>query len=119
MKGVIRWVAFIFMILFSLAGMVQWNDPDAILWMGIYAIPCAACLFYFLGRFNTLLGLFLGIVYSIGGIIVWPDIYEGIILEEGNLENIERGREALGLFIIASIMFILTLHTWVTKRSKV
>jgi hypothetical protein len=119
MKGILKWLVFLWMILFALAGIVQWNDPDALVWMLIYAIPCAACMFYFLGRFKVLFGLVSGIVYGLGGILLWPDIYEGIGLEDGNLENFERGREAPGLFIIAGIMLILSLQTWVAKRSKI
>lgn len=119
MKGFYRWLAFACMILFALASIVQLNDPDAFIWIVIYAIPSLACLFFFLHRFKYLIGLLLGISYVIGGILVWPETYEGITLEGGNLENIERGREALGLFIIALVMFMFTYRTWAEKRSKI
>ncbi|NNJ88435.1 MAG: hypothetical protein HKP53_03465 [Eudoraea sp.] len=119
MKEFFRWLALAFAILFALACFVQLNDPDAFIWIVIYAIPCLASLSFFLRRFNYTIGLLLGIGYFIGGIVVWPESYEGILLDDGNLENIERGREALGLFIIALMMFIFTYRTRAEKRSKI
>ncbi len=119
MKGFYRWLAFACMILFALACFVQLNDPDAFIWIVIYAIPCLASLFFFLHRFNYLIGMLLCISYVVGGILVWPETFEGITLEGGNLENIERGREALGLFIIALVMLIYAYRTWAEKRSKI
>ena len=119
MKSFYQWLAFACMILFALACFVQLNDPDAFIWIVIYGIPCLASLFFFLHRFNYRIGLLLGISYFIGGILVWPETYEGITLEGGNLENIERGREALGLFIITLVMLMYTYRTWAQKRSKI
>lgn len=119
MKGFFRWLAFACMILFAVASFVQWNDPDALIWIVIYAIPCVASLFFFLNRFYYPIGVLLCITYCFGGILVWPESYEGITLQEGNIENIERGREALGLLIIAMVMLIYTLRAWATKRSKI
>jgi len=118
-KEFFRWLAFICMILFALACFVQLNDPDSLIWIVIYAIPSVASLLFFLNRFKYPIGALLFIFYCIGGILVWPESYEGITLENGNLENIERGREALGLFIIALVMLGFTYRTWAEKRSKI
>jgi len=119
MREFFRWLAFACMILFAMACFVQLNDPDAFIWIVIYAIPCVASLFFFLRRFNYPIGALLCLSYCIGGILVWPESYEGLTLAKGNLENIERGREALGLFIIALVMLIITYRTWAEKRSKI
>lgn len=119
MKEFLRWFAFACMILFALACFVQWNDPDPIIWIMVYAIPSVASLLFFLHRFNYRIGALLFISYCVGGILVWPATFEGILLEKGNFENIERGREALGLFIIALVMLVFTYQTWAEKRSKI
>jgi hypothetical protein len=104
-------MSLIFMVLFALAAIVQWNDPDAWLWYFIYGIPCIASLVFFLGRFNYKVGWVLFLVYAVAAYFIWPDKFEGIALGEGEDIHIEKGREALGLLLVSLVMLVYTLIT--------
>ncbi len=97
-------------ILFVIAAIVQYNDPDAALWYFIYGIAALASILFYLNRLHFALALVLGIAYIIGAIFLWPEKWEGLSIGEGNIDNIERGREALGLLITGLIMFMYALR---------
>lgn len=107
MKSVIKAIALIFALLFIVAAVLQYNDPDTLLWVIFYGVAAAACLLFLFDRFQPILGLILGVVYLAGAFWVWPEKFEGVSIGQGDIENIERGREALGLLITAAIMFFL------------
>lgn len=107
MKAISKGVALIFALLFITAAILQYNDPDALLWISFYGAAAVACLLYLLNRFQPILGLILGLVYLTATLWVWPEKFEGVRIGEGDIENIERGREALGLLIVAGVMFFL------------
>lgn len=100
-------VVLIFALLFITSAILQYNDPDALLWISFYGVAAVACLLYLFNRFPPILGLILGLVYLAASIWVWPEKFEGVTIGEGDIENIERGREALGLLIVAVVMFFL------------
>ncbi len=84
------------------------------MWYAIYGVAALASLLFFLNKFQPVLGVVLGILYLGGTIYIWPEKYEGVTIGEGDIVNIERGREALGLLITALIMFI---YAWRVKKS--
>ena len=108
-------VALLFTLLFGWAAFLQNNDPDALLWYSFYGVAAIACLLFFFNRFQRILGFLLGVVYLAGTLWIWPEKFEGVEIGEGNIENVERGREALGLLIAALIMFFLA---WQAKNKK-
>lgn len=119
MNRYLRVLSLVFMLLFGWAALVQLNDPDAYYWIVIYAIPCIASLCFYFGKLHFLVGSILGIIYAIATFAIWPTTFEGIFLDEANIDNVERGREALGLLIIAIVMFFYAHWIRVHKRSKV
>lgn len=106
-KRVLRLVALLFALLFIAAAIVQYNDPDPFIWIMFYGIAAVACLLFFANRFPPALGFILAAIYLVSAIRVWPEQFEGVSIGSGDIENIERGREALGLLIMALVMLFL------------
>jgi hypothetical protein len=110
MKTFFRIFALVFTILFMLAVFVQYNDPDAFLWYLVYGVAAVASLLFFLGKLNYYLAAFLCTGYLLGSFLIWPEIFEGITIDEGDIINVERGREAIGLLLISVVMLIYALR---------
>jgi Na+/proline symporter len=108
MKKFSKILALIFALLFIWAAFVQHNDPDALLWYAIYGVAAGACLLFYFDRFHPVLGIILATLYLIQTFLVWPDKFEGFTIGEGDIENIERGREAGGLLISGLFMIFLS-----------
>ncbi len=109
MKSISKGVVLVFTLLFITAAVLQHNDPDALLWISFYGVAALACLLFLFDRFQPILGFLLGLVYLVAAFWVWPEKFEGVKIGDGDIENIERGREALGLLIVAGVMFFLAL----------
>jgi len=115
MKTVVKIIALLFTILFVWAAYVQHNDPDALMWYGIYGIAALASLLYVFGKLPYYVALLLFIAYLVGVVAFWPSEFEGVSLGTGDINNIEQGRESLGLLINALVMLI---YAWQLKGSK-
>lgn len=117
MYKISRILALIFAALFIWAGILQHNDPDALLWYAIYGVAALACILYYFNRFHFILGLILGLIYLVETYLVWPEKWEGFEIGQGDIENIERGREAGGLLIAGLFMLFLAWCAYRNKRS--
>lgn len=117
MKIIFKILAVIFTAMFIYAIYVQTNDPDATLWYLLYGVAALASVLFLMNKlpFTIAVVLFLG--YVIGCAVVWPEQYEGITIGEGNIKNIEEGREALGMLITAGIMLIYAFGVKASKKS--
>lgn len=115
-RKAVRIAALAFALLFIFSAIVQYNDPDPFLWIILYVTAAVACLVFFVNRFTVILGLVLGVIYLAGAIWVWPEQFEGVNIGSGDIENIERGREALGLIIVSGVMFFFA---WKSRSKKV
>lgn len=106
MNAFFKILGFVFTALFIYAVVVQYNDPDATKWYAMYGMAALASLLFALGKLRFLWALFLGVFFLGFAIYSWPAKFEGVTIGEGDIVNIERGREALGLIISAVLMFI-------------
>ncbi|GMN08201.1 hypothetical protein MTsPCn5_35900 [Croceitalea sp. MTPC5] len=109
MNKFLKILAFVFMALFSYAAVVQHNDPDAVKWYAIYGMAAFASLLFALGNLRLFWALLLAIFYFGLAIYTWPEKFEGVTIGEGDIVNIERGREALGLLIAGIAMSIYAI----------
>jgi len=119
MKNLFKFLSLLFTLLFIWAAYVQYNDPDALLWYAIYGVAAAASLFFYLGKLNFTGAIILCGIYFIATYVIWPEQYEGLTIGNGDIENIERGRESLGLLIVALVMLIYALRLRLVNKSKV
>ncbi|HMB64801.1 MAG TPA: transmembrane 220 family protein [Eudoraea sp.] len=117
MKTLFKILALVFALLFLLAALVQYNDPDAFLWYVIYGIAALVSLFFFFGRMYYVIPAILCILYLIGTFWAWPETFEGVEIGGGDIDNIERGREALGLLITSVVMLMFALRIRFAGRS--
>ncbi len=110
MNTFFRIFALVFALLFLLAVAVQYNDPDALIWYIVYGLAAIASLLFFFGKLKYYMAALLCTAYLLGSFIVWPEVYEGLTIGEGDIVNVERGREAIGLLLISAIMLIYALR---------
>ncbi len=96
---------FVFTILFVWAAALQYNDPDPYFWYSGYGIAAFASMAFAIHKLTFAVAILLMVAYLIGGIISWPASYEGVAIGQGDIKNIEEGREALGLFFCAVVFF--------------
>lgn len=96
--------------LFIIFGALQYNDPDAITWILIYAAAAViGILTYYQKLSKVILWLMFG-VFLIAAGLLWPDEYQGLTLDMGYSPAIEEARESLGLGICALGMIWLALR---------
>ncbi|WP_394749694.1 transmembrane 220 family protein [Spongiimicrobium salis] len=120
MNIIFKGLSLVFAILFIWSAYVQYNDPDAMLWYVIYGVAALASLLFFMGKLKRVLSLSLGIAYLVYALSLWPDKFEGVTIGEGDIVNIERGREALGMLIVSLVMLLYAARThYLVKKSKV
>ncbi|MDO6518953.1 transmembrane 220 family protein [Zobellia uliginosa] len=116
MRYFFKILGFVFTALFLWSAYVQNNDPDAFLWYGIYGLAAVVSLLFAMDRLNFSVAAVLGVLYLIGTIVSWPEKFEGFTIGEGDIVNIERGREACGLLIVALVMFTYMWRERYVKR---
>ncbi|NQZ45022.1 MAG: hypothetical protein HRT65_11970 [Flavobacteriaceae bacterium] len=119
MNNFFKILGFVFTALFIYAAAVQYNDPDAYRWYVIYGMAALASLLFALNRMKLLWALFLFGFYLGMGIYNWPEKFEGFTIGEGDIVNIERGREAFGVLIAALLMGIYAVRIWKGRTSQV
>jgi hypothetical protein len=96
----------------TLFAIVQYNDPDALLWFLIYAIPAAwTGIMAFRPRLLSgsrpaVAAFLVCLVVAIAGCIyMWPTLAPGWI-------DIEEEREGIGLMIVAVSLLVAGLTWW-------
>lgn len=115
MKPFSKIFASAFVILLIWATALQYNDPDPWLWYAIYGSAALASIFFVFDRLPLSVAVLLSFLYLIGSYIFWPERYEGVLIGVGDIDNIERARESLGLLILAMVTFF---YSWRIKFSK-
>lgn len=110
MKPLFKILSLIMAVLFLVAAYVQWNDPDATIWYFIYGIAALASVLFFLNRLSFGVAIILGLLYIAGTVALWPEKWEGISLEGGDIQNVERARESLGLLITGLVMLMYAVQ---------
>ena len=114
MIQVLKYLSFLLSALFLWAAYVQLNDPDSWVWIGIYGVASLGSLFYGLGRLPQWASLILALAYGGLAVAFWPDVFEGVTIGGGDITNIERGRESLGMALCA--LFFLVFWGFPQKK---
>jgi hypothetical protein len=94
---------------------VQYNDPDTLLWVSIYGIAAIICFLASRDRLHWGISAIMAGVALVWALTLAPDVIGKVSFSElfGNLYMktlaIEQAREMGGLLIVAGWMIVLTL----------
>lgn len=110
---IINWI---FCFLFLLSAVLQFNDPDPVIWMIMWSAAGISCLLFGLGKLPKVLPIAVGGVSLIWALVLLPRIigtYGDILWDEVFMQvsmsniTVEWVREIGGLVIIAVWMAVL------------
>ncbi|MFK7890428.1 MAG: transmembrane 220 family protein [Granulosicoccus sp.] len=116
MLPAMRYVYLLLALVMLLFGMVQYNDPDGMIWMVIYLIPAVWSIiaaFYrpLLDRKFTILLLSASILAAIAGTLYfWPDVPQWWSRQVWM--QAESAREGMGMMVVTAVL----LTVWVPTR---
>jgi hypothetical protein len=108
-----------------LAGAVQYNDPDALYWIAVYALSGIACLAAAFGLGIRPLSLAMLVICVAWGLYLLPAVPQwlanhpiGYIFDATStkVDYMEGSRESLGL-LLAAVMLVVSL-IFKTKRAS-
>ncbi len=116
MRVFFRFFGGVFVILFLISAVLQYNDPDPFLWIAIYGIAALVAMGFVFNKISYKVPLIIGLLGVLGFFYVFPEKFEGFAIGQGDIKNIEEGREAFGLLIIALIMFVFALRIRFSKN---
>lgn len=119
MNNFFKGYAWVFGALCLVSLILQYNDPDPLVWMMIYGVSAVVSVYFALGKINYIVPLILGILYAVGFVYQFPNKFEGFEIGTGDIKNIEEGREAFGLLIMALVMFTFAIWKKYQNRLKV
>lgn len=99
--------------LFGLSAVLQYNDPDPLSWIAIYAAAGAACVLWALRRATWPLAAPVAVIAAAWSAMLLPDVLGHIgpsdlflrMSEKGG--RVEIGREIGGLVIVIAWMLVL------------
>ncbi|MDN3665217.1 transmembrane 220 family protein [Algibacter miyuki] len=106
----------VFGVLFVFGALVQYNDPDPLLWIILYAIAAAASFGYAANKVSKMLLFALGAAFLVGFFITYPETFEGFEIGKGTFKNVEEGREAYGLLLISIVLFLFGGFSYLRKK---
>ena len=104
MSIIFKAIGYLFAVLFTLGAAVQFNDPDSLEWIIIYAVAAIISLLFALNKLKTIVPLVIGIACFIGFMYLYPTDFQGFDLNDGDIKTVELGREAFGLLIISLVL---------------
>ena len=115
MKSLFKLISLIMAVLFVIAAYLQYNDPDATIWYFVYGIAALASILFFMNRLHFMVAIVLAVLYIVGTIALWPEKWEGVSIGDGDIDNIERARESLGMLITGLVMLLYAVQKRVTN----
>lgn len=106
-----RWLDRIFVVLFGLAVVVQYNDPDPLVWMAGYGVAAGLSLAALLGHLPILPNLLAGTGFSLWFLSLAATLpgapLEAFTSFKMTAASHEEPREAIGLLLAAGWTFML------------
>ena len=99
-----------FSLLFLFSAILQYSDPDPLIWIAIYVAATALSVGFALGNMRPLLPLVAGILALAGAFYTFQEHFVGFEFQQGMINNeVEEGREAFGLLIVSVVMFVYAI----------
>ncbi|RKR08088.1 transmembrane family 220 protein [Maribacter vaceletii] len=106
MQKLDEYLGFLYGILCFVSALLQYNDPDPMLWIVIYSCATILSIAFALNKIHPILLALTAAISFFGFFYMYPEKFEGFEIGAGDIKNIEEAREAFGLLIMA-IMFII------------
>ncbi len=112
---ILKYVNYVMILAFLFSVIVQYNDPDPLLWMLIYGAAMIACVLYTLGKLPSFLPIMitsialvwaLSLAAQVIGKVGFSELFQAFEMKD---ERVEVGREFGGLLIIFFWMSVLTI----------
>ncbi len=106
----------IFFLIFLLGAVLQFNDPDPVIWMAMWGAAAGACLLFGLGLTFRVVPLVIGIIALVWAAVLIPDVVQSAgdlrwkeVFNVVTMSSIavEWAREMGGLLIIAAWMGVI------------
>ena len=108
----------LFTVLSIISAALQYNDPDPIIWILIWGISAIISFLFFLNKISFIITMIVGVLSFMGFMYLYPSNFQGFNLKDGDIENVELGREAFGLLIIALVMFMYAFRIRYIKKKQ-
>jgi len=118
MNRLFKFFGFLFAVLSVISAALQYNDPDPIIWILIWGFSAIISFLFFLNKISFIITMIAGVLSLIGFMHLCPSNFQGFNLNNGDIENIELGREAFGLLIIALVMFMYAFRIRYMKMKQ-
>jgi len=117
---VLRWLNGMMTVLFVLCVAVQYNDPDALLWILIYTYAVVVTAMAVANRYTIFVvigfvGFFLGFLYLSPGFLEVSDPADLVTDIRMDEKGVEVAREAGGLLIVSLWLLVLSV-VWYRRR---
>jgi hypothetical protein len=82
----LKYIHIVFALLFVFSAIVQWNDPDSMIWMAIYSTAALAAVVAFLEKISKKVLLGLMIATFLGICLISPEVYASLVHYDPNLK---------------------------------
>lgn len=112
---ILKYVNYVMILAFLFSVIVQYNDPDPLVWMGVYGAAMVACILFALGKLPSLLPVIVGLIAlgwmlslasQVIGKVGFSELFQAFEMKD---ERVEIGREFGGLLIIVFWMMVLSM----------
>ena len=112
---ILKYANHVMILAFLFSAIVQYNDPDPLIWMAIYGAAMIACLLFALGKLPSYLPAIvasialvwaLSLASQVIGKVGFTELFQAFEMKD---ERIEAGREFGGLLIVVFWMSALIL----------
>ncbi len=122
--NVIKWLYRLMVVVFVASAVVQYNDPDPLVWILIYGLAAAASLAAVSWNRAWLLSSIVGVVAIVWSVAIVPHFFGKVgfseIFESMTMKSVEveYAREFGGLLIVAAWMAVVTLVSLKMEKNK-
>ena len=82
----LKYLNIVFALSFVLFAVVQWNDPDGMIWMAVYSGAALVSVLAFLGKISKSILLSLMTITFLSICLISPDVYASLINYNPNLQ---------------------------------
>jgi transmembrane protein TMEM220 len=106
----------LFLLMFALSVVVQFNDPDPIRWSAMYAAAALVCLLSLIGRVTKWQPLVVGAIALVWALTIAPRVVgkvnPGEMFSAWEMKNagVEESREMYGLLLVSFWMALVAVR---------